>query len=65
MFPPYEARWFNRVVAELCYSQHGGSGLSFTPADVERLDLDEIEFYLDWLDERRSDEAERIKKASR
>jgi hypothetical protein len=65
MFPPYEENWFRKVSAELCYQQHGGSGFSFTLADIERLDLDDIEYYLDWLDERRSDEAERIKKAGR
>lgn len=65
MFPPYEPNWFKKASAELCYQQHGGSGFSFNLRDVEQMDLDEIEFYLDWLDERRSDEAERIKRASR
>jgi len=65
LFPPYEPDWFLKASAELCYHQHGGSGFSFTRADVERMDLDEIEFYLDWLDERRTDEANRIKRASK
>lgn len=54
-----------RVTAELCYSLHGGSGLSFTRADVMDMDLDEIDFFLEWLDERREEEARKIKEAHR
>ena len=63
LFPFYEENWFLKATAELCYCQHGGSGFSFTRSDVERMDLGEIDFYLDWLDERRTDEANRIKQA--
>lgn len=65
LFPPYEEHWVRKVTAELCYCQHGGSGFSFTREDVAGMDIDEIEFYLDWLDDRRTKEAEAIKKANK
>lgn len=65
LFPVYEADWLRTATAELCYTQHGGSGFHWTPSDVERMDLDTIEFYLDWLGDRREQEAEAIRKASK
>lgn len=65
LFPPYEAHWFRKATAELCYCQHGGSGFSFNRGDLLEMDLDEIEFFLEWLDERREKEAEAIRKASK
>lgn len=50
---------------ELCYSQHGGSGLNFTRSDVLEMELDEIDHYLETLDRRRNTEADAIKKASK
>lgn len=50
---------------ELCYSQHGGSGLNFTRADIQDMDLGEIDHYLETLDTRRKREADAIKKASK
>lgn len=43
---------------------HGGSGLNFNARDVSEMDLDQIEFYMDWLEERRNAEAAAIKKAN-
>ena len=37
--------------------------MSFTRPIVD-MDIDEIEFFLEWLDDRRSEEAAAIKKAS-
>ncbi len=52
-------------MAELCYSQHHGSGLHFTRACIRAMDLDEIEFYLEWLQDRRSEEVKAIEKANK
>jgi hypothetical protein len=63
IFPPYEPDYYRNAVAELCYSYHGGSGFNFTPRDIETFDVDDIRFYLEWLEKRRGDEAKRIEKA--
>lgn len=52
-------------MAELCYKQHGGSGFNFSKRDVAEMELDEIEFYLGWLEDRRKAEADAIRKASK
>lgn len=39
--------------------------MSFTRSDVLDMTVDEIEFFLEWLEERRNAEAEAIKKAHR
>jgi hypothetical protein len=53
------------VVTALCYTPHGGSGFSFTRADVLEMSLQEIGFYLEWVEEQRDSEARAIKRASK
>jgi hypothetical protein len=65
IFPPFESDWFRKATAALCYSEHGGSGYGFTRADVLAMDLDDVEFFLEWLEDRRRAEATAIRKASR
>lgn len=65
LFPPYEEDWFRSVSAALCYNQHGGSGYSFTLNDVRTMSLDDIEFYCEWLEETRKEEASKIRAASK
>lgn len=52
-------------MADLCYSQHGGSGFTFTREDVLEMDREEVDFYLDALEERRKKEAWAIRNAGR
>jgi len=49
----------------LCYTIHGGSGYSFTRADVLDMSLGEIDEALDWLEEQRRREAEAMKRATK
>lgn len=53
-----------RAIGELLYTQHGGSGLSLTFADIMELDYDRVFFLLEFLGEKRSDEAAAIRRAS-
>jgi hypothetical protein len=64
LFPTYEERWLEKVTAELCYHRHGGSGLSFSRSEIREMPIDEIEFYLEWLEDMRRREAEAMKKAN-
>lgn len=65
LFPVYARRWLLRATLELCYTQHGGSGFSgFSPERVAAMDLDEIEFALKWLHDRRGREAAAIRSAN-
>ncbi len=57
-----EESW-RKTVAHLCYTLHGGSGFSFTHADVLGMTLSEINYYLEWLDSQRTEEFSRIKAA--
>lgn len=52
-------------MAALCYTPHGGSGFSFTRADVLEMSVGEALYYLEWVDEQRSKEVSAIKQASR
>jgi len=52
------------VIRVLCYQSHGGSGFSFTRADVLNMGWGEALEHCDWLSEQRSREADAIKRAS-
>jgi len=58
-----EVLW--RLVGDLCWTQHGGSGYAFTRADV--LDMEWAEFLAHHRDanERRADETKAIRNAQR
>lgn len=49
----------------LLYSLHGGSGLSLSKADIDELDWEQVEFFIDRLDSQRSREAAALRSASR
>lgn len=49
---------------QLTYIQHGGSGYGFTLADVNEMQISEMLWYLDRLNEARKAEAEAIRAAS-
>jgi len=66
LLPVYDPDWLRKATAELCYCQHGGSGFQgFTPEAIAAMGIDDIEFYMEWLDERRRAESNAIKKANR
>lgn len=54
-----------KVIRDLCYHQHGGSGYSFTRADVLDMSWGEAAYYLKSLGELRAAEAKAIKSASK
>lgn len=51
-----DAEWWGARVFHLLYSQHGGSGLSLTYADIMNMPLDTILDMLSRLNERRDQE---------
>jgi len=53
------------IYFHLTYQQHGGSGLNWTPGDVDNLDLGELQWYLDRLTDQRRKEAAQIERANR
>lgn len=65
LFPMYDEHWLDDAIAELCYHPYGGGGLAFGASFVENLDVGKIEYYLEWLEERRADEKRQIERASK
>lgn len=65
LFPTWEWEDFISVVSRLCYQQHEGSGFTFCRADVMAMTPREMRSHLEWLDERRTKEADEIRAASR
>ncbi len=51
------------MLARLCYVAHGGSGYTFTRADVLDMDMAEAVFLAERLDENRKAEAAAIRNA--
>ena len=62
-WPSYTAASIRDLVFSLTYSQHGGSGLNWTKADVMDLDLTEANAYVELLGEQRRKEAAAMKAA--
>lgn len=52
-------------IFRLLYHPHGGSGLSATPEWVMGLEVADLKWYSERLDEARSREAEALRKAAR
>jgi hypothetical protein len=57
-----EDQWRSSLF-HLMYSQHGGSGLVITYADTQSMDLSEVFWFLQKLQETREAEVEALKKA--
>lgn len=49
---------------QLCYHQHGGSGLGFTYEGVQQMPLSDLQWYLERLERQRSSEAEQIRRGA-
>jgi hypothetical protein len=52
-------------IFQMCWRQHGGSGLGFTMSEVLDLPLDEFEWFLERIGEQRQREARELEKAAR
>lgn len=50
---------------QLCWVQHGGSGLGWTRAEALELDLAELDWWLERVGEQRSKEARAIERATK
>jgi hypothetical protein len=53
------------VIFQLCWTQHGGSGLGWTRSEALELDLGELSWWLERISDQRAQEARAIEKASR
>ena len=52
-------------IFQMCWRQHGGSGLGFSLREVLDLSLDDFEWFLERIGEQREREAREIEKAAR
>lgn len=48
----------------LCYHQHGGSGLGFSYDGVQEMPLADLTWYLERLEQARSDDAQALKRGA-
>ncbi len=51
------------AIFQLCWTQHGGSGLGFTRSEVLELDLRELSWWLERVQDQRGREARAIERA--
>lgn len=63
-FPLLPPDWLDQAIFKLGYCQHGGSGLSFQPSEVEDMEFQRIVWFCEALDERREAEAKALRSAS-
>lgn len=65
LLPNYPSHYASEIIFALSYLQHGGSGLGWSPSEIEALDLNRALWFVDRLAEERQREAKAIKEASR
>ena len=65
LIPETDKEGFREAVFELTYKQHGGSGMNFTLDEVLDLEVEEIEWYRERLEDQRTREAKAIKNAGK
>lgn len=53
------------AIFQLCWTQHGGSGLGWTRTEARELDAAELSWWLERIGAEREAEARAIEKASR
>ena len=53
------------IVFQMCWRQHGGSGLGFTLSEVDDLFVSDLHWYLERVDKQRSAEARELEKAAK
>jgi hypothetical protein len=56
---------YREAMFQLCYTQHGGSGLGLTFGDVQEMPLADVRWYLERLGEARRQETDAIKSAAK
>lgn len=56
---------WNEWIFQMCWHQHGGSGLGFTMNEVLNLPVDECWWYIERIWSQRNAEAEEIRKATK
>jgi hypothetical protein len=65
LFPSVAEEDIREVIFQLCWTQHGGSGLGWTRSEALELDLNELTWWLERISDQRVQEARAIEKASR
>jgi hypothetical protein len=65
LFPPVAEEDIREAIFQLCWTQHGGSGLGWTRTEALELDLGELAWWLERIADQRAQEARAIEKASR
>jgi hypothetical protein len=55
---------YREAIFQLCYQQHGGSGLNFSYEGVQQMPLSDFTWYLERLESARSKETHAIEAAS-
>jgi hypothetical protein len=53
------------AIFQLCWTQHGGSGLGWTRTEALELDLAELSWWLERIDDQRTREARALERAAR
>ncbi len=59
-FPSVQENWLGEIVFKLAYRQHGGSGLGLSGEYIESLDVSQVYWLIEKLDEVREAEAEAL-----
>jgi len=65
LFPPVDREAWETWILDLCWHQHGGSGLTWTRSEVLDLTLGERDRAREWVKSRRAAEAKELKKGGR
>lgn len=63
MFGEFELDDYREAIFRLCYTQNGGSGLSFSYEGVQEMPLSDFQWFLDRLDRARASERDAIQRA--
>ena len=53
------------AIFQLCWIQHGGSGLGWSRSEVLDLDLSELEWWLERVSDQRGSEARALERAAK
>jgi hypothetical protein len=64
LFGAYDVEDYREAIFQLCYQQHGGSGLNFSYEGVQQMPLSDFSWYLERLDRARSREAAAVQRAA-
>ena len=65
IWPVIEAKHWREALFQLCWTQHGGSGLHCSITEALDLDISERDWMLERIEEQRKKEAAELRKAAR